>query len=77
MLEVMNEKCVIFYFATQPQSPFFSLAMVKPFIGWTLMGRTRGGLWLVWEDQSSSTFISETTQFTGPTNRLGSFTKQH
>lgn len=69
-------KCVISYFATQPHSPFFYLAMVKPSIEWTLMGRTSGGLWLVWEDRSSSTFISETTQFTGPTNRPGSFTKQ-
>lgn len=69
-------KCVISYFSTQPRSPSLYLATVRPFIGWVLMGRTRGGLLLVWEDRFSSTFISETTQFTGLTNRLGSFTKQ-
>ena len=70
----LKEWFILFY-SVKLHSPSWYSAMVKPFIGWTLMGRTREGSWLGGEDLSCSTFISERREFTGLTDTPGSSTK--
>lgn len=65
----------ILYTFVKLHSPSWFSATVKPFIGWTSMGRTRGGSWPGWEVLFSLTFISEKRQFTGLTKTLESSTK--